>query len=342
MKHYLKQSTELAINLMHKFKNDPFQKAHLKLTAFYTLVTMIIVVVFSFVLFFSLQKNAQDIVDESIDTTSAILYQDIKHNIEDVENTIFVVDFILLFLVSGLGYVIAGKTLKPIKETLESQKRFLADASHDLRTPLAIIKSEAQVLIQSNSDQVQDYKKVVESTLEEINKMSRLVDDLLIIARTDVIHINTIIEKFDVQNLLQKITSKMEIQAHKKNITLILKDSIPFLISGNTHTLERAIRNIVQNAINYTPNNGTVSLSLTQEKNVCLLEITDTGVGINQKDLPYVFDRFYKTEHSRNDGSGSGLGLPITKQIVEQHGGSIKLLSKVGIGTEVIITIPIT
>ena len=138
MRHYLKQFTALATNSMHKLKNDPFQKARLGLTALYTLVTMTIVVLFSFVLFSSLQKNTQDMIDENVGAPNSIEYKDIKHNIDDIEYTILIVDFILLFIVSGLGYVIAGKTLKPIKETMESQKKFLADVSHDLRTPLAI------------------------------------------------------------------------------------------------------------------------------------------------------------------------------------------------------------
>ena len=104
MKHYLKQSTALATNSMHKLKNDPFQRARLRLTALYTLVTMTIVVLFSFVLFSSLQKNTQDIIDENVDAPNSIEYKDIKHNIEDVEDTILIVDFILLFIVSGLGH----------------------------------------------------------------------------------------------------------------------------------------------------------------------------------------------------------------------------------------------
>ena len=224
---------------------------------------------------------------------------------------------------------------------MESQKRFLADASHDLRTPLTIIKSESQVLVQSDSKDIGEYIKIVQSNIEEINKMSLLVDDLLLIGRTEIINKNKVIEKIEIQNLLQKLVSKMEIQAQKKYIKLTLTKSEVLSINCNPHMMERALQNILQNAINYTPNDGSISLFLVQDKNTCVIKINDTGVGIAEKDLPYVFDRFYKAEHSRNDASGSGLGLPIAKQIIEQHGGEIILESEKNVGTTVYIKIPI-
>ena len=131
------------------------------------------------------------------------------------------------------------------------------------------MKSESQVLVQSGSKDISEYTKVVESNIEEINKMSRLVDDLLTIARTGVVQKDIVTEKVDTYNLLQKLVSKMEIQSQKKHTPLTLTGSM-LSINCDAHAIERALQNIVQNAINYTPNGGSVSISLTQEKNFCM------------------------------------------------------------------------
>ena len=344
MKKYLKQSMESVIGLMHNIKNNNFLYARLRLTILYTIVTMTIVTLFSLALFISLDRSSRGLLDDD-QQSDLITMQNHKFrsNIEDIENTIMYVDFFLLFLVSGLGYIIAGKILNPIKKNMETQKRFLADASHDLRTPLAIMKSESQVLFQSNSRIIDEYKQVIGSNIEEINKMTDLVEDLLHIARNESIRSETILsEDVNLQKLIEKLISRIKLESNKKNIRINVEGTIISSIKGNANNLERAIQNILKNAINYTPKDGKIKVSLNQERNSCSIKVLDTGVGIKESDLPYVFDRFYKAEHSRNDASGSGLGLPIAKQIIEQHGGTIKIVSKLNNGAEIIITIPLT
>ncbi len=339
MKKYLKQFTVWGIGSMRNILKNQFVSARVRLTLLYTIATMVIVGLFSVALFFSLQKNAQDVIDEDT-VESPNLDHIYKRNISDVEDTIVIVDFALLFIVTGFGYIIAGKTLKPIKETMESQRRFLADASHDLRTPLAIMKSESQVLIQGNSGNVVEYKKVIESNIEEINKMARLVEDLLTIARSEANTPQSSLEITNLKKIVEEQVSKIQVQAEKKNVAVVITEIVAVEIAGHTHAMERVLQNILQNAINYTFSDGTVSISLTSQQDYCTMVIRDTGVGISAKDLPYVFDRFYKAEHSRNDVSGSGLGLPIAKQIVEQYGGTIKIDSELKKGTVITILLP--
>jgi signal transduction histidine kinase len=333
---------ESGTGLMHKIKNNHFLYARLRLTILYTIVTMTIVILFSLALFISLDRNSRSLIDDDQSELVTIQNHKFRSGIEDIENTIIYIDFFLLFLISGLGYLIAGKTLNPIKKNIEIQKRFLADASHDLRTPLAIMKSESQVLVQGNSQNINEYKQVVKSNIEEINKMTNLVEDLLLIARNESIRSKTISnEDIDLQKLIEKLISRMKSESNKKNIIITIEGTVTSSIKGNANNLERAIQNILQNAINYTPNGGKITVSLIQEKDSCSIKVSDTGVGIKESDLPYVFDRFYKAEHSRNDASGSGLGLPIAKQIIEQHSGTIKIASKPNNGIEVIILIPL-
>ena len=344
MKKYLKQSMESVTGLIHNIKNNNFLYARLRLTVLYTILTMTIVVLFSLALFISLDRSSRGILDDDRQSNLiTIQNHKFRSSIENIENTIIYVDFLLLFLVLGLGYIIAGKVLNPIKKNMETQKRFLADASHDLRTPLAIMKSESQVLFQSNSENIDEYKQVMKSNIEEINKMTNLVEDLLLIARNESTKSETILnEDVNLQKLIEKLISRMKPESDKKNIMINVKGTITSSIKGNINNVERAIQNILQNAINYTSKDGEIMVYLNEEKHSCSIDISDTGVGIKESDLPYIFDRFYKAEHSRNDASGSGLGLPIAKQIIEQHGGTIKIASKLTSGTEVIITIPLS
>ena len=127
-----------------------------------------------------------------------------------------------------------------------------------------------------------------------------------------------------------------------KNLKLEIQNDISTNLNINKYNFERALQNVLQNAINYTKENGNISIK-TKLINKCVgIIIKDTGVGISEKDLPNIYDRFYKAEHSRNDNSGSGLGLGIARQIIEQHAGTINISSEVGVGTEVTISIPIT
>ncbi len=320
-------------------QKNQFTHARIRLTAFYTLVTMTIVFLFSVALYASLEKNLKDVINDSFGFPQQ-KYLVFQKSIADIERTIIMTDIVLLIIVIGSGYAIAGRTLQPIRSNMEAQKKFLADASHDLRTPLAIMKSESQVLLQSNSPHVSDYKTSIESNLEEINKMKLLVDDLLIMARSEDTTIRDRAETIDLQKIIVSIVRKMQQQAQDNNISLSITSSGSKMIKGNTHKLTRVFQNIIQNALNYTNSGGSVTVSSTTHNGSHVFTITDTGVGISPSDLQHVFDRFYKAEHSRNDTSGSGLGLSIAQQFVHEHSGTISLESEKGKGTQVTIVLP--
>ncbi len=311
-----------------------FDKARIKLTILYACITIFIIAIFSVILLFSLEKNIRDTIHEEVERPK--MRQEVyRKNINDVENTILYLDLILLFVVTGISYVLAGKTLQPIKNALDAQKRFTADASHDLRTPLAIMKTEIEVGLSDRSS----YEYILKSNLEEINKMSLLVADLLSVARSEKDIDKKDFQTIDSNSFLHKVVGKFETQAQDKGLSLTFENSVSKKIKINLNTFERAIQNILQNAIHYTKTGGTIHVKTKLEKSHLILEIRDSGVGISKKDLPYIFERFYKAEHSRNNESGSGLGLSIAKQIIENNGGNIEIKSEIGVGTTVKITL---
>lgn len=338
MKTYLNLSTGLVTNLIPNMKKNIFKKARLKLTAYYVGIMFIILIIFSGALIYTINSKISENLNDKI------IIVDPEDNPLDNVNTeinlyIFYTDGILLVLIAFASYFLAGRTLKPIQDSLDAQKKFSADASHDLRTPLAIIITESEVALQGNINKQKDFKEVVKSNLEEAKKMSGLVNDLLIISRGENENTLNNFVVSDLHNFIEKIVSKMTSQAESKGLKLEVDSYKKILVKIDLNNFERAISNILQNAIHYTKI-GSIKISLKEESKKAVIVIKDTGVGINEQDLPHVFDRFYKAEHSRNDESGSGLGLPISKQIVEQHQGTIKINSTINVGTIVTITIP--
>jgi signal transduction histidine kinase len=327
----------LDIGLMHKnMKNKLFQNARLKLTAYYVFIMSIILIIFSGALIYTIDINIEENLSGKIIITENV-ENPLDHTTDEIENLIYYIDGILLMIIAILSYFLAGRTLKPINDNLNAQKQFSTDASHDLRTPISIIISESEVALSENNNKY--FKNVIQSNLEEAKKMSKLVNDLLLISRGEDKDINNIYTRIDLHNFMNKIVSKMKVQALNKGLTLVISNYIKIFTKVNISNFERAILNILQNAINYT-NKGGIKVTVTDDNKKAYIEISDTGVGIKEEDLPFVFDRFYKAEHSRNDQSGSGLGLCISKQIITEHNGGIEIKSKVNVGTTITISIP--
>jgi signal transduction histidine kinase len=319
-------------------KRNPFEQARLKLTGYYLVAVFFIVAIFSIVLMNVVEKNLRDTLDDSIQDVRA--RQEIFHKTsDDIQTIVMVIDGVLLLIVGGLGYFLAGKTLLPIKKNLEAQKRFTADASHDLRTPLTIMKTEMEVALENKHSDSGKYKEVILSSLEEIATMSSLVEDLLALARSEGLQHKEECIAIDYVACLTPLVERVRVQAKSKNIAVTLQ-TVPASIFVNEQNFMRAIQNVLNNAVYYTPSHGKIDIVLSKKAKYAILTISDTGVGISNEDLSRIFDRFYKASHSRNDQTGSGLGLSIAKEFIERYNGTIKVTSVLGKGTVVTITVP--
>lgn len=339
MKNYLKQSMAWATALRRNFQKNMFERARIKLTVFYLAGMIAVLGIFTAVLVVTLEKNIRDTYQENIGSGESFDRAILETN-DGIEAVVYTVDGLLLLILGIASYILAGRTLRPIKESLDAQKRFSADASHDLRTPLSIIMTESEVALSSESTEASEYRSTIKSVLEEAHVMSHLVEDLLFIARSE--NASSYEEKDMVllSDLIDPLVLRTQKQGAQKAISVSQTPMPQVSIYVNEHLFTRALQNILQNAINYTPQGGTITVSAQEDHKQVVLSIADTGVGIDEEDLPHVFDRFYKAAHSRNDGPGSGLGLPIAKEIVENHNGSIEITSIPKKGTRVNITIP--
>jgi signal transduction histidine kinase len=333
-----KQFEELAIN----FKSNYFLKARLKLSAYYASGMFIVVLIFSLVVYSLFVKNISDNFesDGSGNNESSVAenraIENAKNQLQDI---LIFVDGLTIILTIASGYYLAGRTLEPIKKVYIKQKKFVADSAHELRTPLTVMKTGAETILAGNSSK-EDYVKLTQDSLEEINFMSSMVSDLLFLAQSDGFKKKEF-NKLDLGKITQTQIDLMKTYAGHKNIALKSHVEGKFFISGDGTHLKRLSSNLIKNAIDYNKSNGAVDVSLEESKNQVVLKVIDTGIGIPKENLNRIFDRFYKVDQARaRESSGTGLGLAIVKEIVNAHKGKIEIISEVGKGTEVKVFLP--
>jgi heavy metal sensor kinase len=230
-----------------------------------------------------------------------------------------------------------AQTLNQMIERLErsftEMQRFTADAAHELRTPLAVIRNEAEVALRSTRT-TEEYSRVLENLLEETNRLSSLADQLLFLCRQDAGLQLPKREKVAMDSLLKEVVANMALVAEAKGIDLSLEGECGCDIAADGGQLRRVFYNLLDNAIKYTEPGGKVTVA-TRTVNGCItVEVRDTGIGIPQEQLPRIFDRFYRVDPARaGENNGTGLGLSICQSVVRAIGGTITATSTEGRGS---------
>jgi two-component system heavy metal sensor histidine kinase CusS len=234
-----------------------------------------------------------------------------------------------------------NEMLERLEESFERISRFTADIAHDLRTPVNNIRGEAEVAL-ARPRTADEYRDVLESSLEEAIRLSELIGDLLFLARAESPLTELHRENVNIAELLTTVCDYYEASAADAGISLELHDgAAPLNAELDRALMLRAVSNLVSNAIAHTPPGGTVSLAATNEDAAIRIEVSDTGVGIPAEALPRVFDRFFRVDPSRSKTSGgTGLGLAIVQSILTLHGGSAEISSQLGHGTRVRLRMP--
>ncbi|MCJ7740516.1 HAMP domain-containing histidine kinase [Candidatus Microgenomates bacterium] len=341
-----------------------FKFARIKLTAWYLLIIMVISLSFSCAVFriltVELDRVAQlqrfriehrlperlriippsDISDE----LQQALFLDPDLINETKNRLMFTLAFINLGILGGsalAGYFLAGRTLRPIAQMVEEQKRFVADASHELRTPLSAIKTETEVSLRDKKLDLLSAKKLLNSNLEEIDKLKSLTDYFLTLSQYQNTNTQLPFEKFYLSETVFEVCRRLQKLAKGKKIT-IAKNLRKISIEANKASIAELITILIDNAIKYSHDNGRVKISLEEKRGHAEITVEDKGVGIKTNDLPYIFNRFYQADSSRtkNVVKGYGLGLAIAKSIVELHWGKITVKSTVNKGSKFSVSLP--
>lgn len=252
----------------------------------------------------------------------------------NVDPLMWASEAVVVVLVGLSSYYFAKRTLRPIEKSYESQQKFVADAAHELRTPLTVMKTGIETTLISKPSS-KDLQTLLSETKEEINDMTNTVNDLLFLVNTNNRAQDTF-QKLALDQLVKKQVSLMSNYATNKNISLKNNAAKQTWINGNPASLKRLMVNLLKNAIDYSKPRGSVNISLQCSKDLIVLRVQDTGIGMSSDDLSHIFERFYKADKSRTkQSSGAGLGLAIVKEIVDSHKAKIEIDSKLGQGTTV-------
>lgn len=230
--------------------------------------------------------------------------------------------------------------LDRLHSAFSRERQFIGDIAHELKTPLASQRTSIDVALSKDRSK-QEFREALVESLVDNNRLSSTLKNILDLAWAEADNAKGQFEKVNLSEVVAEIKDLAAKMAHKKQIAVVGNVQLGVCIPGKRDKLFRAIINIVDNAIIYTPDKGTITISLKKEDNQAKLHIKDTGIGIAEKDLPHIFERFYRG--SKNDKTfGSGLGLAIASSTVFAHQGRIEVKSKVGRGSEFIVSLPLS
>jgi len=277
-----------------------------------------------------LTRKTFRLLDELIEKANNISSQNLNLRLNVSNSTDELVELSMTF----------NRMMDRIESAYEKQKQFVSDASHELRTPIAVIQGYARMLERWGKDDKEILYESIEAINKEAKNMQDLVDKLLFIARNDKDTMVLIKNRFNMSELMEEMVKDTLMLDTKRKIESQVEPDI--FVNGDRDRIKQALRIFVDNAIKYTDEGGKIVLRLEKDGENAVTSVIDNGKGIPEKDLPNIFDRFYRVESSRErDKGGHGLGLSIAKIIVLRHGGRIKVSSKLGAGTRFRIYLPL-
>lgn len=328
-----------------------FESATLKLTGWYLLILMITTSLFSVIIY----RMATIEVSGRLESLELRLENDpgwpfyadslrsARLNQErEAKQTIFLGLFytnLTIWLLGGFGsYLLARRTLEPIQDMHEAQSRFTSDASHELKTPLAVMKSELELALRDPNMKKSEYKEIISSSLEEVNRLSELTHGLLQMSRLDYGSI-PLDEKVNIGSELKRVKKLLD---SSQRIQLSMPKR-PVVQAGNNSLLRDVFMVVIDNALQYSPAGSDVRITMKEGPKKSTIVVSNEGEGISKTDIDHIFDRFYRADNSRTITNGTksyGLGLAVARKIVELHSGDITVSSTPGKTTSITISLP--
>ena len=330
--------------------DNMYKSATLKMTVQYLALVMAISLIFSAVIY----HFATDALAWGLHNQTARIYEEfpvfsdnpffVHDNDVDISAHRILLNLayfnVLVLVVAGfVSYWLARLTLRPIEAASEQQKRFVADASHELRTPVTALKMSTEVALMDTGAPKSDLRQALASNLEEANKLETLLNSLLRLSHLEANGMELHMAEIAVTDILRPALERVEKSAAAKRISI--NNTIPTngSVAGDEASLIQVLVILLDNAIKYSPARSTVTVTSQTKGNETTVTVSDPGVGIKKEALEHVFDRFYRADNARSGDNGYGLGLAIAKHIMDLHHGTITLTSTHGKGTRASITL---
>ena len=249
------------------------------------------------------------------------------------------VALLALVLVAAGGFLLVRKSTAPIERSIDYMRRFMADAAHELRTPITILRNRAEIALQQPRD-TSDYVSALQGVEDEANRLGSIVDSLLVLARADTGERQIERERIFLDDIAIDAAGAARMMARPKGVEITVKDFEEAPVVGDRSLIRQLVMIVLDNAVKFTDAGGQVLVSVSMQEGAPTFSVEDTGIGIKQEELSRVFQRFFRGETARSRTDGAGLGLSIASWIAREHGARISLKSEPGVGTRVIVTFP--
>jgi signal transduction histidine kinase len=331
-----------------------FQSARIRLTAWYLLIIMSVSILFSLVIYSGINDELRGVeqretsMREQIDQAFPFIPDDQKPHFDTqpiqaararLITTLGIINLIILVVSGGAGYFLAGRTLRPIQEIVDQLNRFISDASHELRTPITSLRSEMEVGLRSKNLTLPQAKKLIESNMEEVIHLQMLSDNLLELTQYETMNGRSSFAALSLKTITQEAIKNVQGQAKKRKINVenLVQNAT---LLGNADRLRELFTILLDNAVKYSKHDSTVKIEGAAKGNAAIVRIIDEGIGIDKKELPFIFERFYRADESRSI-KGFGLGLSIAQKITDLHNGSIQVVSTRHKGTTFTVRLPL-
>jgi two-component system, OmpR family, sensor histidine kinase CiaH len=318
---------------------DVFARARFRLALLFAGIVIILVVVSSVITYLNVRSDLQTAARGAF-SSGETEQEFVTRSLGSFRWRLLAVDGAIILAVGIGGLLYARSTLRPIRDNVAAQKRFIADASHELRTPLAIMKTDFEVALR-DPGLAQDARPVLRSGLEEVDRMTGMVEDLLTLSRIDAHQERLVDGRFDLAALARQTAQKLAGLAAASGVTVQTGGVDTAPAAGDERHTQRALANVLKNALEHSSTGGTVEVHAVVAGGVSSVTVTDHGEGIQPGQLEHIFDRFYRADPSRSqERGGSGLGLAIARWALRRMGGDLVAESTVGSGTRMTVTLP--
>ncbi len=249
------------------------------------------------------------------------------------------VALLALVLVAAGGFLLVRKSTDPIERSIEFMRRFMADAAHELRTPITILRNRAEIALQQPRD-TSDYISALQGVEAEAHRLGSIVDSLLVLARADTGERQIEKERIFLDDIAIDAAAAASVMARQKGVDITVEDFEEAPVVGDASLIRQLVMIILDNAVKFTDAGGKVRVGVSIQDQAPTFSVDDTGIGIKQDELSRVFQRFFRGETARSRTDGAGLGLSIASWIAREHGAEISLKSEMGVGTRVVVTFP--